>query len=275
MKKEELAVLNMKAREMKRNGLFDDLRKLAQDNGIDVKVTNSFINSEILALSDVKPVIETTEKSDSSEFPLVDVVVPFYKSIEEKLGAESEALLKSVKDEQQKTIIKAQLQPVISFIQSNEDIKAKAFLNWKELGRCYKYMTDNAKKYALNGVACIADDTVYGWIVEYYNLDDQKTVEEERYKKALAEKKAAEAQTKAKESKPKKPRKTKAQKEAEAKAKAEAEEKAKAETKESENPTEVPSADITCEAEQEEWALDESMLDASTVSENETVNTSL
>lgn len=196
MKKEELSLLNEQAREMKRNGDFEGVRKLCKEKGIAEQMVDDFILGEVLQLDDTKTV--NTENVVTEDVN-VEVIVPFYRSIEEKLEAESEELLKNVKEDREREVIKAQLKPIIDYILSDDDLKAKAFRNWKELNRCYKHMTDKAKQFAIQGVACIGDATVFGWIREYYDLDDQQEVTAERLKKAIAEKKATEvkANTKA------------------------------------------------------------------------------
>lgn len=223
MVKKELVELNAQAREMMRMGDFEGIKTLAKAKGIADSVIDDFILGKCLILDNSK-----VDEASTEEEPNVDVVVPFYKSIEEKLEQEQEELLKNVKEEIQKAFIKEQLKVVVDFILSNDDLKAKAFQNWKELSRCYKSMTDKANDYAISGVACISGNVILGWIQEYYNLDDRKEVENERKKEAIARKKAEEAAKAKTEKKPRKPRKTKAEKEKEAKAKSEAEEKANA-----------------------------------------------
>jgi hypothetical protein len=229
MNKKELYEFNVKARELKRAGNFDELRTLASEKGVSTEQVDNFILGKILTMDDTKEVVNT-----EVEEPKVEVIIPFYKSIEEKLEQEQEMLLKSVKEEKEKVFIKAQLKSLIDFILNDEELKVKAFQNWKELERCYKYLSKNAKKHAVAGCACIADATVFGWVKEYYDLDDQKEVEEERIKKAQQEAKMAEVKKKATESKPKKPRKTKAQKEAE---------KAAEESKDDKTEDDIPEVD--------------------------------
>lgn len=223
MEKKELVELNAQAREMMRTSDFEGIRTLAKDKGIIDSVIDDFILGKCLILDDSK-----NEDINAEDEPIVNVIVPFYKSVEEKLEQEQEELLKNVKEEKQKAFIKEQLKVIVNFILSDNDLKAKAFQNWKELQRCYKSMTDKAREYAISGVACIYGDVILGWIKEYYNTDDRKEVENERKKEAIARKKAEEAAKAKTEKKPRKPRKTKAEKEKEAKAKAE--EKAKADS---------------------------------------------
>ena len=233
MNKNELLELNVRARELKREGNFEEIRKLCLEKGISEDTIANFILGTNFVITEeakteekkeTKKVVNTIDDEDID----VTVIVPFYKSVEEKLEQEQEDLLKTVKNEKQKAFIKEQLKVIIEYILKDEDRKVKAFYSWKELTRCYQFMTEHAKEYALNGVACISDSTVFEWIDEYYRLDDQTEVEEKRRKKAINELKLAKIKEEAekKKKKPRKPRKTKAEKEAEEKAKAE---KAKAE----------------------------------------------
>lgn len=42
----------------------------------------------------------------------------------------------------------------------------------KTLDKCYAYIKNEARKQAVNGCACIDDETVYGWAAHYYDEDD-------------------------------------------------------------------------------------------------------
>ena len=207
MNKKELEI-NGVARNLKRAGDFDGLRNYAKEKGICDKQIDEFILGERLVLE------ESVNTEDDVQ---VDVIVPFYKSIEEKLEQEQEDLLKEVKDNIQKQYIKGQLKNIVDYILADDDLKAKAFLNWKELSRCYKSITKNAEHFAINGVACISGDVVFDWIKAYYELDDQKEVEEDRKNKAIQAKKAEERKKEAENKKKaaKKPRKTKTKEEKE------------------------------------------------------------
>jgi hypothetical protein len=248
MNKKELIELNSKAREMLREGNFEGIRALASGKGITNRAIDDFILGESLTLEESR---EDELKKVSEETANVEVIVPFYKSIEEKLEQEQELLLKDIKEETEKTFIKNQLKAIVDFILADEDLKAKAFQNWKELSRCYKALTENAKKYAISGVACINDATVFGWIRDYYNLDDRKKIEKERLDEAIAKKKAEDAKKQAAE-KPKKTRKTKAKPK-----------------KETEKPK---SKDDEKDSEQQEFVIDESLVSSN--NNVETVNAS-
>ena len=44
----------------------------------------------------------------------------------------------------------------------------------KTLAQCWNYVTRQAQKEAHNGCACIQDDTVYGWIIHFFEEDEIK-----------------------------------------------------------------------------------------------------
>ena len=44
----------------------------------------------------------------------------------------------------------------------------------KNLNACIKYITERARKRAIEGVAVIRDDIVFGWAVHYYQEKDIK-----------------------------------------------------------------------------------------------------
>ncbi len=92
--------------------------------------------------------------------------------------------------------------------------------NHKTLDRCYKNITDRARKMAEKFSFAIVDDSiVYGWVDEYFALDDKAEIEEEERKKEEAKKKAEEAAKKkaAKKTTSKRGRKKKADPEEEKK----------------------------------------------------------
>ena len=47
----------------------------------------------------------------------------------------------------------------------------------KSLAECYVYVRKQARKQAVNGCACVDEETVYGWAVHYYDEDDIKESE--------------------------------------------------------------------------------------------------
>lgn len=51
--------------------------------------------------------------------------------------------------------------------------------NEKSLDECMKYITEQARKQAVNNTACISNDEVYGWAVHYYQEKDIKPTKTE------------------------------------------------------------------------------------------------
>lgn len=72
----------------------------------------------------------------------------------------------------------------------------------KSWERCMKYVTNKAKQYAVNSVACIHDEQVYEWAEDYFHMNDKeevlKEIEEEKRRKAEAKKREEENKEKEK-----------------------------------------------------------------------------
>lgn len=51
------------------------------------------------------------------------------------------------------------------------EVKGKRYLNRKTLKGCMTFITNNARKEAQNGVACVEDSVVFGWAVHYFEED--------------------------------------------------------------------------------------------------------
>ncbi len=68
-------------------------------------------------------------------------------------------------------------------------------LEYKSADRAFKYILQKAKELNVQGSMClwIPDETVYGWIEEYYFLDDKADFEKEKAAEEEKAKKAAEA----------------------------------------------------------------------------------
>ena len=97
---------------------------------------------------------------------------------------------------------------VIEACQSDEVLAKLALQEQKTLDKCIAYITQKAKKYIPKehgNTACIPmpADTVYGWVREYYNLDDAAIEAEKKRKQEEADKRAAEERAKAEESRKK------------------------------------------------------------------------
>lgn len=78
----------------------------------------------------------------------------------------------------------------------------------KTLGQCWNYVMSEARKEAHNGCACIKDDTVYCWIIHFFEEDE---IQGDKYNKAVAGAGKVITSAKAEEAKPKTaPKKAKA-----------------------------------------------------------------
>lgn len=71
----------------------------------------------------------------------------------------------------------------------------------KTLSQCWKYITREARKLAVNGVACIEDMTVFGWAVHFFEED---SIKGEDVEKSQPVKEAKKQTDKPKEDKPEK-----------------------------------------------------------------------
>lgn len=65
---------------------------------------------------------------------------------------------------------------VLEYLKENasERLADKINSGKKTLADCWKFITDEAKKKAKNGCACIEDREVYGWAVHFFEEDDIK-----------------------------------------------------------------------------------------------------
>lgn len=133
--------------------------------------------------------------------------VKSYSSGEEKLIAEEDEMIASVKPEFKK-IMQAQLdlifKELISWTKQDPEFEKKVLLNHKSMKRCMKFCADKAmglrepsdqeKAAARNNnipiMTPVGSDMLFEWIKEYYDKDDKAEVEKEK-KAATAQKKSA------------------------------------------------------------------------------------
>jgi hypothetical protein len=93
---------------------------------------------------------------------------------------------------------------IIETCQSDEAFARLALQKQKTLDKCIAYITQKAQEHIPKdhgNIACVPmpADTVYGWVREYYNLDDAAIEAEKKRKQAEADKRAAEDRAKAEE----------------------------------------------------------------------------
>lgn len=133
--------------------------------------------------------------------------VKSYSSGEEKLIAEEDEMIASVKPEFKK-IMQAQMdlifKELISWTKQDPEFEKKVLLNHKSMKRCMKFCADKAmglrepsdqeKAAARNNnipiMTPVGSDMLFEWIKEYYDKDDKAEVEKEK-KAATAQKKSA------------------------------------------------------------------------------------
>lgn len=90
---------------------------------------------------------------------------------------------------------------VIEACQSDEALAKLVLQEQKTLDKCIFYITQKAQEYIPKehgSIACVPmpEDTVNGWVREYYNLDDAAIEAERKRKQAEADKRAAEERAK-------------------------------------------------------------------------------
>lgn len=133
--------------------------------------------------------------------------VKSYSSGKEKLIAEEEEMISSVKPEFKK-IMQAQMdlifKELISWTKQDPEFEKKVLLNHKNMKHCMKFCADKAmglrepsdqeKAAARNNnipiMTPVGSDMLFEWIKEYYNKDDKADVEKEK-KADTAQKKSA------------------------------------------------------------------------------------
>lgn len=133
--------------------------------------------------------------------------VKSYSSGEEKLIAEEDEMIASVKPEFKK-IMQAQMdlifKELISWTKQDQEFEKKVLLNHKSMKRCMKFCADKAmglrepsdqeKADAKNNnipiMTPVGSGMLFEWIKEYYDKDDKAEVEKEK-KAAIARKKSA------------------------------------------------------------------------------------
>lgn len=109
-----------------------------------------------------------------------------------KLTAEDEKLDK-------KSIAKSFSEYLIEKCQKDEDFSEKVNQEQKTIEKCLAYVTQKARDYLGGHSGGVEDNIVFGWVSEYYNLDDAAIEAEKKRKKEEADKQAAEDRAKAEE----------------------------------------------------------------------------
>lgn len=178
-----------------------------EENGEDGKGNSVVEQTEEDPKASVAPQAERTE--EEKECPSADKAesVKPYSSGEEKLIAEEDEMIASIKPEFKK-IMRAQMdllfKELISWTKQDPEFEKKVLLNHKSMKRCMKFCADKAmglrelsdqeKAAARNNNIPIAtpvgSNMLFEWIKEYYDKDDKAEVEKEK-KAATVQKKSA------------------------------------------------------------------------------------
>ena len=100
---------------------------------------------------------------------------------------------KAGKGEKQRKMAESQLDIIAETLcrKADEDplFNFQVLQEHKSFERCWKKVTEKARKMAVNNCACVSDEVVFGWIYDYYEADDEAEVAEEKRKAAEAEEK--------------------------------------------------------------------------------------
>lgn len=180
------------------NTLFDVENKRLEKEYEWVMNDTAKADVEISKLEECKTDVAEEENATS---------VKSYSSGEEKLIAEEDEMIASVKPEFKK-IMQAQMdlifKELINWTKQNPEFEKKVLLYHKSMKRCMKFCADKAmglrepsdqeKAAARNNnipiMTPVGSDMLFEWIKEYYDKDDKAEVEKEK-KAATAQKKAA------------------------------------------------------------------------------------
>lgn len=112
----------------------------------------------------------------------------------EKLGLEKDEFMKKFQkaSENIRKIVENQYDTLFKILCEKADsdpaFDALVCQDHKSWSRCYKFVESKAREMAANGnMAMVEDAIVFGWIDEYYLLDDKAEVEEEKRRRAELE----------------------------------------------------------------------------------------
>lgn len=188
------------------NTLFDVENERLEKEYEQMINSGAMADTEITNLECGNKEAVTTENTDKKQDDVVKDVES-YSSGEEKLIAEENEMLASVKPEF-KNVMQAQMdlifKELISWSKQDSGFEKKVLLAHKSMERCMKFCADKAmglrkpsdqeKAAARNNnipiMTPVGSDMLFEWIKEYYDKDDKAEVEKEK-KAATAQKKSA------------------------------------------------------------------------------------
>lgn len=72
---------------------------------------------------------------------------------------------------------------VLDYLEANvsDTLAERINVGKKALKHCWNYITEQAREKAVNGCACIDDQTVFGWAVHFF---EEESIKAEDYEKA-------------------------------------------------------------------------------------------
>lgn len=110
----------------------------------------------------------------------------------ERFRKEAQEIIGKQKDEKSRKYFEHTYGKILKHIEEVCDDEYDALLaqGHKNFERLWKFCNDRARSAAVNGVACIDDDDVYGWIDEYVGTDDKEECEKQAATKQSVQAKA-------------------------------------------------------------------------------------
>ena len=125
--------------------------------------------------------VETAEKANSG-----DIKAQAKQKLEEEL-----------KKAKNKDFAEPIINHLLSRIEESEALATDIIQKHKTWDKCFKYITEQARKHLHGSSGAVRDDVVYEWSEDYYHKDDKKEEEEKAKKEEERKKKEAERKAKA------------------------------------------------------------------------------
>lgn len=80
------------------------------------------------------------------------------------------------------------IKKVADYLVTRSDMDEKYLNENKDLEKMWSYITERAKKQAVNGVACINDEEIYNWAIHYWDESEEDLKNEKETNDKLSKK---------------------------------------------------------------------------------------
>lgn len=80
------------------------------------------------------------------------------------------------------------IKKVADYLVTRSDMDEKYLNENKDLEKMWSYITERAKKQAVNGVACINDEEIYNWAIHYWDESEEDLKKENETNDKLSKK---------------------------------------------------------------------------------------